>query len=177
MSNLLIYRFILFNLSAWIAVGIVATKVDLVGMVLRDWTFICAMIVVLFLAGFIGVTKEVIVATKMRNGTICLPLTDREKDMEKVAWLDDVTEWLVRLGLIGTVVGFAIALTGVAENAIGSVEGTKVTIISLMAGMRIALNTTILGAIAALWHGVNARMLRTALISYWSDREKIASWR
>ena len=39
-----------------------------------------------------------------------------------------------------------------------------------MAGMRIALNTTVLGASLAIWHEVNQRMLRTALVVYWADR-------
>jgi hypothetical protein len=36
--------------------------------------------------------------------------------------------------------------------------------------MRIALNTTLLGAGLAIWHEINIRMLRTALIVYWSNR-------
>lgn len=171
MSNLLIYRFVLFNLLVGVAVAGLATRTPLIEMVVTDSTFICMLIVALFVVGFLGVTKEVIVTTRMRNGSVPPPKGGRDKDLEKVAWLEDVSEWLVRLGLIGTVIGFAIALTGVAASNVGTVEGAKETVIALMNGMRIAIDTTILGAATALWHGINVRMLRTALISYWADVE------
>lgn len=171
MSNLLIYRFVLFNLLVGVAVAGLATRTPLIEMVVTDSTFVCMLIVALFVVGFLGVTKEVIVTTRMRNGSVPPPKGGRDKDLEKVAWLEDVSEWLVRLGLIGTVIGFAIALTGVAASNVGTVEGAKETVIALMNGMRIAIDTTILGAATALWHGINVRMLRTALISYWADVE------
>jgi len=214
MSNLLIYRFVLFNLLVGVAVAGLATRAPLIEMVVTDSTFICALIVALFVVGFLGVTKEVIVATRMRNGSVPPPkggrdkdlekvawLEDvsewlvrlgligtvigfsvpppkggRDKDLEKVAWLEDVSEWLVRLGLIGTVIGFAIALTGVAASNVSTVDGAKETVIALMNGMRVAIDTTILGAATALWHGINVRMLRTALISYWADVENRATY-
>lgn len=176
MSNLLIYRFVLFNLLVGVAVAGLATRAPLIEMVVTDSTFICALIVALFVVGFLGVTKEVIVATRMRNGSVPPPKGGRDKDLEKVAWLEDVSEWLVRLGLIGTVIGFAIALTGVAASNVSTVEGAKETVIALMNGMRVAIDTTILGAATALWHGINVRMLRTALISYWADVENRATY-
>jgi hypothetical protein len=36
--------------------------------------------------------------------------------------------------------------------------------------MRVALNTTLLGAALAIWHQVNLRMLKTAMGCYWIDR-------
>jgi hypothetical protein len=95
---------------------------------------------------------------------------ERDKDIGKVEWLFSVSEWLVALGLLGTVVGFYIALSGVDENTVSEASGAQSAVAALMVGMRTALTTTILGAILGLWHEVNVTMLRTALLAYWSDR-------
>ena len=81
----------------------------------------------------------------------------------KVEWLRDVTGWLVGLGLLGTIIGFSYALSGVNEMSLGSARGGSDAIGPLMDGMRVALNTTIAGAIFSTWNDINQRMLRTAM--------------
>jgi flagellar motor component MotA len=95
---------------------------------------------------------------------------ERDKDLAKVEWLASVSEWLVGLGLVGTVIGFIIALSSVDQSALLQTSGAQSAVATLMSGMRTALNTTVLGASLALWHEVNQRMLKTALVVYWADR-------
>lgn len=95
---------------------------------------------------------------------------DRDKAFAKMAWLDYVAEILVSLGLIGTVVGFSMALAGVAQDTLGQASGAQSAVVFLMQGMQVALNTTLLGAALALWQGCNVLMLRTAATTYWCNR-------
>lgn len=100
-----------------------------------------------------------------------------DKVWAKVAWLGDVSDWLVGLGLLGTIIGFSYALSGVDESSLSSARGVSDAIGPLMEGMRIALNTTIAGAIFSTWNQVNQRILRTAmscLIADCLDAETVA---
>jgi len=66
---------------------------------------------------------------------------------------------LVFLGLIGTVIGFIIALAGVDAEAAQSAERVTEMVSGLIKGIAIALYTTLVGAILHIWLGFNARML------------------
>ena len=66
---------------------------------------------------------------------------------------------LVFLGLIGTVIGFIIALSGVDAEAAQSAERVTEMISGLIDGIAIALYTTLIGAILHIWLGFNGRML------------------
>jgi len=75
----------------------------------------------------------------------------------------------VTLGLLGTVIGFAMALSGIDAASLASPAGVQKVAGQLMAGMRIAINTTIVGAVFGLWLDVNRRMVRTATVSLAED--------
>ena len=76
-----------------------------------------------------------------------------------VEWLADVSEWLVTLGLIGNVVGFVIALSGVSTADVGSAEGAQKIAQELLSGMGVAFYSTLVGAVTALWLSVNRRIV------------------
>ena len=95
---------------------------------------------------------------------------NRDKAMMKVAWMDDAAAWLMRLGLIGTVVGFIMALSGVGLESFNSADSVQESVGSLIPGMRVALFTTLLGMILGSWVEVNRRMIVTALYNYHCDR-------
>jgi hypothetical protein len=129
----------------------------------------------LFVVAWVWVLKEVLATSLALNalklhGPSPAPEACRDKDLAKIEWLSSVSEWLVALGLLGTVVGFSMALSGIDQGAVSNASGAQSAVTALMQGMRIALNTTLLGAALALWHEVNVRMLRTALAVYWADR-------
>ena len=58
---------------------------------------------------------------------------------------------LVVLGLIGTVAGFIIALSGVSAEDAGTLAAVQPMISTLISGMSVALYTTLEGAVLGLW--------------------------
>ncbi|MSP83154.1 MAG: hypothetical protein EXQ94_09530 [Alphaproteobacteria bacterium] len=72
---------------------------------------------------------------------------------------------LVLLGLIGTVVGFIIALSGVDPQAASdpSTIGPMVSI--LIGGMATVLNTTLVGSVLNIWLMVNFQLLSSGTVN------------
>ena len=66
---------------------------------------------------------------------------------------------LVFLGLIGTVIGFIIGLSGIDASATTDVNKIAPMITELINGMSVALYTTLLGAVLNIWLNVNLRIL------------------
>jgi hypothetical protein len=66
---------------------------------------------------------------------------------------------LVLLGLIGTVIGFVIALSGVAPSKTGDATSIAPMVAQLISGMSVALYTTLVGAVLNLWLMANYHML------------------
>ena len=82
-----------------------------------------------------------------------LKLTDR------IVGVRHVAHSLSFLGLIGTVIGFIIALSGVDPEAAGQVENVSAMVSTLINGMSVALNTTLVGALLYVWLNVCYRIL------------------
>jgi hypothetical protein len=172
--NLLGYRFLIFNALA-VALAAALAANGFVRPVIEGGAPITWGILALFAIGWTWALKEIVVVSSGLNEATQIGATpaieaEAVKDTAKVAWLSNVAEWLVALGLLGTVIGFAHALASVDSSTLGSATGAQAAVGTLMAGMRIAINTTLLGAALALWHEVNTRMLKTALSVYWGDR-------
>ncbi len=68
---------------------------------------------------------------------------------------------LVFLGLVGTVIGFIVALSGVDPQTSTQVDEVASMVATLVAGMSIALYTTLVGAVLHVWLMVNHRLLAT----------------
>lgn len=66
---------------------------------------------------------------------------------------------LVLLGLIGTVVGFVLALSGIDATAAQDVSGVAPMIARLVTGLSVALHTTLVGSVLHLWLGAALRLL------------------
>lgn len=66
---------------------------------------------------------------------------------------------LVLLGLVGTVIGFIVALSGVDPQKVPSVENVAPMVARLINGMSIALYTTLVGSVLHLWLMVTQRIL------------------
>ena len=66
---------------------------------------------------------------------------------------------LIFLGLIGTVIGFIIGLSGIDAAATTNVDKIAPMITELINGMSVALYTTLLGAVLNIWLNVNLRIL------------------
>ena len=82
-----------------------------------------------------------------------LKLTDR------IVGIRHVANSLIFLGLIGTVIGFIIALSGVDPEAASDVENVQAMVSALISGMSVAMYTTLVGALLYVWLIVNHRIL------------------
>lgn len=83
----------------------------------------------------------------------------RVKLANRIAVVRQVAASLVLLGLIGTVLGFVIALSGVNPETAGDVRAIAPMVTALISGMSVALYTTLVGAVLHLWLMVNYRFL------------------
>ncbi|MDP6709489.1 MAG: MotA/TolQ/ExbB proton channel family protein [Alphaproteobacteria bacterium] len=82
-----------------------------------------------------------------------LKLTDR------IVVVRQIADSLIFLGLIGTVIGFIVALSGVDPSAADQVENVSAMVATLISGMSVALNTTLVGAVLYVWLIINYRIL------------------
>ena len=95
----------------------------------------------------------------LQAGTLRLELTDRIVSVRHIA------NTLIFLGLIGTVIGFIISLSAVDPNTAADAENVASVIATLIDGMSVALNTTLVGATLYLWLTVNYRILTSGTVS------------
>lgn len=93
-------------------------------------------------------------------GSLKLKLTSR------VAGVRQFANNLVLLGLIGTVVGFIMALSGVNPDTVGDAAAIAPMVSSLITGMGVALYTTLVGSVLNIWLMLNCRLLETAAVSF-----------
>ena len=66
---------------------------------------------------------------------------------------------LVLLGLIGTVLGFIIALSGVDPERASDITAITPMVSTLIAGMSTALYTTLIGAVLNIWLMIDYQLL------------------
>ncbi|MCH8096398.1 MAG: MotA/TolQ/ExbB proton channel family protein [Proteobacteria bacterium] len=89
----------------------------------------------------------------LHAGALRLKLTDR------IAGVRHIANSLIFMGLIGTVIGFIIALSGVDPAAMTEVKNVTAMVSTLINGMSVAMYTTLVGAVLYLWLNINFRIL------------------
>jgi len=87
-----------------------------------------------------------------------LKLTDNIVDIRHIA------NALVLLGLIGTVIGFIIALSGVDPETAKNADSVATMVATLINGMSVALYTTLVGGVLHIWLIVNYRILTSGTV-------------
>jgi len=78
---------------------------------------------------------------------------------QRIVLVRYVANVLVLLGLVGTVVGFIIALSGVDPEEASNVNAIAPMVSTLIAGMSTALYTTLVGSVLNLWLMANYQIL------------------
>ena len=94
----------------------------------------------------------------MHAGALRLKLSDQ------VVGVRHVANSLIFLGLIGTVIGFIIALSGVDPEAASEVENVKAMVSTLISGMSVAMYTTLVGAVLYVCLNLSHRILVTGTV-------------
>jgi hypothetical protein len=82
----------------------------------------------------------------------------------RIAPVRHIANSLVILGLIGTVLGFIIALSGVNPETAADVSSIGPMVSTLIDGMSVALYTTLLGAVLNVWLMLDYRILESGAI-------------
>ena len=99
------------------------------------------------------------VAGRDSSSRALLASTLESRVAAKIVVVRHVANSLVLLGLIGTVIGFIIALSGVDPETVADVDKIAPMVGELIRGMSVALYTTLVGAILSLWLTVNFQIL------------------
>ncbi|MEE9299656.1 MAG: MotA/TolQ/ExbB proton channel family protein [Alphaproteobacteria bacterium] len=189
--HLLLFRFMTFNLvgAALVAAAYLQGWVTLVYE--SDLTHLTFVITALFLSGFGICVLKIVRASRELNGALEFdPRSDsfaaryvaevRERSpesrallasalkmklIERITAVRSVANTLVFLGLIGTVIGFIIALSGVNPEVVSDISAVGPIVSNLIQGMSVALYTTLIGAILNIWLMVNYRVLASGTVN------------
>ncbi len=89
----------------------------------------------------------------------------RSRLYARIAVVRTMANSLVVLGLIGTVVGFIIALSGVDTSAATDASTVGTMVSRLIQGMAVALYTTLVGAVLHIWLMMNYQVLATGTVN------------
>ncbi len=82
----------------------------------------------------------------------------------RIAVVRHIAGSLVFLGLIGTVIGFMIALSGVNPEDAADISAIGPMVSTLIGGMSVALSTTLVGAVLNIWLMINYRLLESGTL-------------
>jgi hypothetical protein len=187
---ILILRFALVNLVGFVALALAYFHgyIDLIRA--GDDTHQCDAIFLVFLAGLVicggrvlQVSRELNLArsfdpsaeseaaryvNKLRNvsseGRGIMADALRLRLGHRITAVRHIANSLVLLGLIGTVVGFIIALSGVDPQRASDVSAISPMVSTLIRGMSTALYTTLVGSVLNIWLMVDYRLLATGTV-------------
>jgi MotA/TolQ/ExbB proton channel family len=182
---LLAARFALINIGAFALLG-AAWIHGFVGKVMAaDSTRLVVVIACVFVAGFVMCAWKIFATSREINRARSFDPLERSRAAEylamirgldgggrgmvasalrlkllsRIAVVRQIANSLVVLGLIGTVIGFIIALSGVDPSVAGKPETIAPMVGKLIEGMSVALYTTLVGAALNLWLTANYQML------------------
>ena len=101
--------------------------------------------------------------TKGKNATSRSNIAQalRLKLFSRIVHIRYISNSLTVLGLIGTVLGFIIALSGVDPDVASNPSAISPMVAQLIEGMSVALYTTLVGSILSVWLGLIYQMLAT----------------
>lgn len=182
---LLLLRYTLVNLLAFALVGAAYMQGLIDKIFVADQTKLTWVITAVFLGGFAVCTRKVWQTSrelnqvksfdplvKSRTGAYIAQLRGRPADSrailastlrlklsQRAGVIRHVAGSLVLLGLIGTVIGFIIALSGVDPEQASDVNAVTPMVSTLIDGMSTALYTTLVGAVLNIWLLVNYHLL------------------
>jgi hypothetical protein len=168
---LLLLRFILANVLALALLGAAAGQGWVGALLAADQGGMCRAIVAVFLVGLVWSAQRALELSRALNAIkrlqACheapvpeyLRLGEGRDAQSRTLPIRQIANSLVLLGLIGTVIGFIIALAGVRPDVVSDVNSIGPMVSTLISGMSVALYTTLVGSLLNLWLMVNVRLL------------------
>ena len=184
---LLILRYSLINLVGLIFLFVLTTQGYVTKAIKADITNMVIVILTLFATGFIlaayrtfwlsselnysffkilpnhSLAKEFLQSSKKLDASSRnnLAASLRIKLSSKINYIKFMANTLVILGLIGTVIGFIIALSGVDGSVSSNPEEVSKMVSTLIQGMSVALYTTLVGSICSVWLNICYQIMST----------------
>ena len=184
---LLILRYSLINLVGLVFLFVLITQGYVSKAIKADITNMVIVILALFSVGFILAAYRTFWLSKELNFSYLkvLPPNSIAKDFlqnskkldassrnnlaaslriklsSKINYIKFMANTLVILGLIGTVIGFIIALSGVDGSVSSNPEEVSKMVSTLIQGMSVALYTTLVGSICSLWLNICYQIMST----------------
>ncbi|WGF86235.1 MotA/TolQ/ExbB proton channel family protein [Marinivivus vitaminiproducens] len=186
-AYLLLLRFALLNLVSIALLGAAYLQGWISALLAGDTTYMVTLIFITFLAGLFICTRKILQVSwelnQLRSMTphpasrtaLYLRQTEgrdsssrsliasalRLKLGSKITPVRYLASTLVLLGLIGTVVGFIMALSGVDPQAASDASAIGGMVATLIGGMSVALYTTLVGAVLNIWLMIACRLLES----------------
>ena len=184
---LLILRYSLINLVGLVFLFVLITQGYITKAIKADITNMVIVILTLFAVGFIlaayrtfwlsrelnysffkilpnhSLAKEFLQNSKKLDASSRnnLAASLRIKLSSKIGYIKFMANTLVILGLIGTVIGFIIALSGVDGSVSSNPEEVSKMVSTLIQGMSVALYTTLVGSICSVWLNICYQIMST----------------
>jgi len=184
---LLILRYSLINLVGLVFLFVLITQGYVSKAIKADITNMVIVILALFSVGFILAAYRTFWLSRELNYSYLkvLPLNSIAKDFlqnskkldassrnnlaaslriklsSKINYIKFMANTLVILGLIGTVIGFIIALSGVDGSVSSNPEEVSKMVSTLIQGMSVALYTTLVGSICSVWLNICYQIMST----------------
>lgn len=117
-----------------------------------------------FLGGFLGslgaesasVAGTGTVGSGSNDGILEI-YADRLRSPVEIGWF--IVDNVIRLGLVGTIIGFILMLASLAEGPMPATDDIRTLLISMSGGMGTALYTTLAGLVAATLLGIQYMIL------------------
>lgn len=182
---LLLLRFLLLNLVGFGLLGAAYAQGLVHKAITADRTHLAVVIFFVFLAGLVICAWKVWQTSRELNDVrsfdpntpssateYVTPLLNRDAESRsnltgalrmklshRIAVVRNIANSLVILGLIGTVLGFIIALSGVDPENASDVSAISPMVATLIEGMSTALYTTLVGAVLNVWLMANHQLL------------------
>jgi biopolymer transport protein ExbB/TolQ len=182
---LLVLRFALLNLAGFALLGAAYVQGLVHKVIVADPTYLSVLIALVFLGG-LGICARKVWQTSRELNSVreadalsesaamrhLAPLLGRSAESRanlagavrlrlshRIAIVRNIANSLVLLGLIGTVLGFIIALSGVDPERAADISAIAPMVSTLISGMSTALYTTLVGAILNVWLMANHQLL------------------
>ena len=184
---LLILRYSLINLVGLVFLFVLITQGYISKAIKADITNMVIVILTLFAVGFIlaayrtfwlsrelnytflkilpneSLAKEFLQSSKKLDASSRnnLAASLKIKISSRISYIKFMANTLVILGLIGTVIGFIIALSGVDGSVSSNPEEVSKMVSTLIQGMSVALYTTLVGSICSVWLNICYQIMST----------------
>lgn len=180
----LLFRFLLLNILALALLGAAVWEGYVDKVVSADETRLSVAIFIVFVVGLLisfwrawQINCEIDELSPSNDTKAVLPTASlgsmRLNLTQRIASVRHIANTLVLLGLIGTVLGFIIALSGVDPDSASDVNSIAPMVSVLIQGMSTALYTTLIGSVLNVWLTANYQMLAggtVQLMSLWLDQ-------